>query len=211
MGLREANKAKRRDRILAAGRVLLQSRGAAGLTMRALAREAGVAEVTPYNLFGSKAGVVEALWERAMFDLVLRNVAATPSDPLDQLFVGVEVLAASWSEAGDDFRELQKAARESGADLRRFSEGPIAILRAGLGQAAEAGYLSARIPLDDVARHIFLANQGAYESWSTGGVDADQLRRDMVAGLAIALLSVATPRGVSAVRKRLRRAERGRA
>src|SRR5258706_3007569 len=58
MGRREDAKAERRERIVKAARELIRETGDAGLSMRALARRAGVSLTTPYNLFGSKRAIV---------------------------------------------------------------------------------------------------------------------------------------------------------
>ncbi|MGK0337860.1 MAG: AcrR family transcriptional regulator, partial [Candidatus Azotimanducaceae bacterium] len=62
MGVREEGKNRRRDRITAAARSLIQS-GDSGFRMRALAEEAGVSIATPYNLFGSKQAILTAVMD----------------------------------------------------------------------------------------------------------------------------------------------------
>ena len=62
MGVREEGKNRRRDKITAAARFLIQS-GESGFRMRALAEEAGVSIATPYNLFGSKRAILAAVMD----------------------------------------------------------------------------------------------------------------------------------------------------
>ncbi len=62
MGVREEGKNRRRDKITAAARFLIQS-GESGFRMRALAEEAGVSIATPYNLFGSKRAILTAVMD----------------------------------------------------------------------------------------------------------------------------------------------------
>src|SRR5512138_4041475 len=52
-----------RDRILAAARDLLADDDAEGFSIDAVARRAGVARMTVYNLFESKAGLLESLFD----------------------------------------------------------------------------------------------------------------------------------------------------
>ncbi len=61
---------RNRDRITRAAETIIRSDGVAKLTMRRLAREAGVALKTPYNLFESKAGVLIALLSTAIESLI---------------------------------------------------------------------------------------------------------------------------------------------
>ena len=60
---RELSDRKRRN-ILAAARAQLESNGFLGLTLDALARESGVTRQTIHNLFGTKAGLLEALFDQ---------------------------------------------------------------------------------------------------------------------------------------------------
>ncbi len=203
MGVREQNKQARKDRILAAAAELLAEGGAEALTMRELASAAGLSEATPYNLFGSKAGVVEALFQAEMTTIVARSFEHTPSDPIERLFVSTEMLAETWASESGVFRELIRCARESGADLARFSELPTSLLRAGLTDARAAGAITDAVPLADVARHVFLSNQGAYEPWISGQTDDATLRRDLIVGLSLSLLSVATPETRKRILERL--------
>lgn len=50
--------------ILAAARAQLESNGFLNLTLDALARDSGVTRQTVYNLFGTKAGLLEALFDQ---------------------------------------------------------------------------------------------------------------------------------------------------
>jgi AcrR family transcriptional regulator len=62
---REEGKEARRRRIVEAARALIRETGDTGLSMRAIAARANVSLATPYNLFGSKRGVVMAVLEDA--------------------------------------------------------------------------------------------------------------------------------------------------
>lgn len=62
---REEGKEARRRRIVEAARALIRETGDTGLSMRAIAARAKVSLATPYNLFGSKRGVVMAVLEDA--------------------------------------------------------------------------------------------------------------------------------------------------
>ncbi len=60
-----------RDKIVLAARELLQQQGAAALTTRAVAEQAGVTEASVFNNFGDKAGLIGALINEQLpeFDL----------------------------------------------------------------------------------------------------------------------------------------------
>lgn len=77
-----------RRALLDAALQVLTEEGLAGLTLRAVARRAGVTEAAPYHHFASKSALVEALVVETLQQLAqaLQEAAqATPGTPLDQL------------------------------------------------------------------------------------------------------------------------------
>jgi len=77
-----------RSRIAAAAHQLLLTHGYAGMTVDAVAKEAGVAAATVYAVFGSKTGIVAELLDQARFgpgfeEAVQQTMAAF--EPLDRL------------------------------------------------------------------------------------------------------------------------------
>ncbi|RYD82105.1 MAG: TetR family transcriptional regulator, partial [Sphingomonadales bacterium] len=68
MSTREAQKAERRLMILDAARALILEGARGDFSMPQLAAAAGVALVTPYNLFGSKANILLALAQENIFE-----------------------------------------------------------------------------------------------------------------------------------------------
>jgi AcrR family transcriptional regulator len=68
LGKRLLQSDSKRARILAATRAQLESNGFLTLTLEVLARESGVTRQTIYNLYGTKAGVVEALFDQIALD-----------------------------------------------------------------------------------------------------------------------------------------------
>ncbi len=71
--------------LLAAAEAVLAREGLAGVTVRAVAAEAGVAPMGVYNRFGSKDGLIAALVGRS-FDLLREAVADHGEvDPLERL------------------------------------------------------------------------------------------------------------------------------
>jgi AcrR family transcriptional regulator len=110
LGQRRVAAEQTRARVIAAARVLLtSSRGFAGFTIDAVARQAGVARMTVYYQFASKAGLLEALFD----DLADRGgMEQLPSafgrpDPLDALDDFVAVFCRFWASDRLIIRRLQ--------------------------------------------------------------------------------------------------------
>jgi AcrR family transcriptional regulator len=90
----------KRARILAAGRSLLESDGFLNLTLEALAREAGVTRQTVHNLFGTKSGVLEALFDQIALDGGMERMrfVMQQSDPELMLTSFVETFCEFWKQ-----------------------------------------------------------------------------------------------------------------
>ncbi|MFK7916194.1 MAG: TetR/AcrR family transcriptional regulator [Pseudomonadales bacterium] len=69
---------QRQGAILAAARGMLDREGYSGMTMRGLAKEAGVAQGTLYNLYSSKDDLILAAVEDLLADIGERAVADNP-------------------------------------------------------------------------------------------------------------------------------------
>lgn len=73
-----------RGQLIAAGRRILERDGAPGLTVRAVAAEAGVAPMGVYNHFDGKDGLLDAVVTDGFLEFG-RAVAATDDDPVARL------------------------------------------------------------------------------------------------------------------------------
>ncbi|MGH7589401.1 MAG: TetR/AcrR family transcriptional regulator [Gemmatimonadota bacterium] len=93
LGRRQEGVDKTRDRIVDAARTLLKGDGYAEFTVDTVAREADVSRATVYYQFGSKAGLLEALFDDLavrgrMTDLAGAFQEADPLAALDR-FIGI--------------------------------------------------------------------------------------------------------------------------
>ena len=80
-----------RQRVLDAAERLLRG-GAAEFSMRDLAAEAGVSFATPFNQFGSKAAIMNALSARRIDAMATRfDAAALPPDPAGRVALAVAI------------------------------------------------------------------------------------------------------------------------
>ena len=99
LGKRLEQMEESRAAILRAARSQLEANGYRHLTMGWLAAESGVTRQTIHNLFGTKAGVLEALFDLIALDggmESMRNVMTQPST--DAMLEGfVEVFCRFWS------------------------------------------------------------------------------------------------------------------
>ena len=99
LGKRLEQMEESRAAILRAARSQLEANGYRQMTMGSLASESGVTRQTIHNLFGTKAGVLEALFDLIALDggmEGMRNVMTLPS--IEAMLEGfVEVFCRFWS------------------------------------------------------------------------------------------------------------------
>jgi AcrR family transcriptional regulator len=114
LGQRQATTEQTRARILAAAHQLLAAPGGiAAFTVEAVARQADVSRMTVYYQFGSKAGLLEALFDQLATTgrLPQGAVAALGQpDPLDALAGYVAAFAGFWAAERLVLRRLRNLA-----------------------------------------------------------------------------------------------------
>ena len=115
MAMRPYTAARRResaetvDRVLEAAERLIREGTFHAATMDELARAAGVSRATVFNRFGSKLGVLEALFTRGMEgpEMAAIQEALALEDPVEALDAAVEAACAIWEAYGFVHLQLQ--------------------------------------------------------------------------------------------------------
>jgi AcrR family transcriptional regulator len=74
---------ERRDQLLDATLRLIAEHGYVGVSMEAVAREAKIAKTVVYDAFGTKGGLLKALFEREQERVLSAIAAALPTPPLE--------------------------------------------------------------------------------------------------------------------------------
>lgn len=99
LGQRQASTEQTRARILSAAReLLMESRGFSGFSLEAVARQADVARMTVYHQFGSKIGLLEALFDSLASQGGMEQLAGAfqQPDPLAALDEYIKVFGHFW-------------------------------------------------------------------------------------------------------------------
>src|SRR5947207_5836118 len=108
MGLREKQATERRDRILATARKLIRQTGGTAFSMRALADRAEVSLATPYNLFGSKAGVLYALLNASLDRVSQAAHTFSSADPTERVLEVAGIAADVYARDPAFYRPLMR-------------------------------------------------------------------------------------------------------
>jgi AcrR family transcriptional regulator len=188
LGRREAGKAERRARIIAAARDLIRETGNTGLSMRALAARAGVSLATPYNLFGSKRVIVLAVLQDVR-EFHERFSIVHTTDPLERIFMAMDMQVACYVADPDVYKVMWSAVFDTSDDVRSVLYNPrrdafwIGLIddaaRAGaLLEGVDAGLLLQQ--LDHMSRSVML-------DWIHGELDLALLQPTMRHGVGLIL------------------------
>ena len=148
-----------RERIIAAARDLLEDDEAEGFSIDAVARRAGVARMTVYNQFESKAGLLEALFDSLALRGPLAGMAEIFKQPdtLAALDEYVAIFGKFWTANRRAHRRLRAAALHDdelaaaiAARNERRRRGVAELMRR-LGDAARP-----TVPRDEVVNVIYV-------------------------------------------------------
>jgi AcrR family transcriptional regulator len=202
-GLRERNKAKRRDAILDAAVDLLGSLPLGEVSVERIAARAEVSPATVYNLIGSKEQLLLACVDRIVEQLVEALVRIDPAD--DPIAAAVAVVDRS-SEAfiadGAAFRQIVGALRDStGSNL---AVDPARLQIAAMGAAQHRGLLRDDMDPAAAGRQVYLSYNGALVAWAGRRLTDDGFRAAVRHGLWTTLAAFAADSHRSEFLERLR-------
>ena len=164
------------QRIADAADRIIRSEGVGKLTMRRLAQEAGVALKTPYNLYGSKTGVLIALLNNATAPLLV-SLEQEEGGPVVLSLVGVlDSTKTIFGQHETYFREIfWEVMTSDQPEARAVAHARITnIVIARIGSAKEAGEFSQSVTPDALGGQLglnLLANMG---SWAGGHLSIEE-------------------------------------
>ncbi len=127
---REQRQQAGRARVLEAARALFQAEGVAGLSVRAIARRAGMPVMTLYSYFPGKMAIVRSLWSEALGPLFaeLDAAEASETEPKARLREVAQAFVAYWLRYPDRYKVvfLIQDRRESEDDKWYIDEADVA-------------------------------------------------------------------------------------
>jgi AcrR family transcriptional regulator len=208
MGLREEHTRRRRERILAAVRELIDRDGVDGWSMRKVARAANLSVPTLYNLFGSKDEIRSALCA-GFFDEIDQDLQETSLDrPLERALTlateGVDHVVAQAAMT----RPILLAGEQINTHERRTTSAAVERSRAAIQAAMDQGYLYADLRADLLAAEVYDGFYRAALLWARGELDATGFRMKALYAVCVCLLAVATDATRPELLRTTRRLER---
>lgn len=178
--------------------------------MRRLAKEAGVSQATPYNLFGSKRQLLQALYMEHIDRLGAVMLRHAGTDPLEHVFEAVDHMADEIIAYPSFYRELfgvlyRTDGREE-AD-RWWIDPSIRFWQRLFEEAFAAGRLRPGAAAAPFARNFFRLLLGAIIEWLEGLIDADEWRHAAHSAFAHWALAIAPDDALATLRARLAASE----
>ncbi|WP_439814217.1 TetR/AcrR family transcriptional regulator [Zavarzinia sp. CC-PAN008] len=191
------------QRILDAAVDVLRATGQ--LSMRRLVECAGVANMTPYNLFKSKHGILAALSGRELDAGLRRLEAQAPGDGLARMLAGLDNAFAALEADPDYYRALYGAAYGGGdpALIRIFQEPRVVYWSALLERCRDEGLLQAEARGGLIIQYLMDMFSGAIRRWLGGEITTVQLSAQVNYGIMLLLLPHMTAAGAPRVAARL--------
>jgi AcrR family transcriptional regulator len=191
MGLREKQSNERRERILEAARKLIRATGGTGFPMRRLADEAEVSLATPYNLFGSKSGVLYALLNDSLERLDRAADTFSSSTPVERVLEIAGIAADVYARDAAFYRPLIQfllGVRDV-AHRPRFIEQSLRRWNRTVQAAVRHGVLRDTVDVDLLARQLMINFIGVLELWIHDELDEDAFRAQSLYGSTLLVLA----------------------
>jgi len=192
MSQRALAKEGRRARILDAARAIVGLDGAAALSMRKVARSAGVSVTTLYNLFGSKEEIRLALCA-GLLDGIDRELERFPLDrPIERaeavITVGVAHVVGADESARAGLLAMAQAPELPDPAAPRASE----MQRVAFQAAMDRGLLRGDLCAGALGARVYQGFSQAALGWATGRFDEATFRDHALYGLYVCLLAAAS-------------------
>jgi len=202
--LREAGKAERRQRIVAAAADLVRENGLEDVLVTEIAERAGVSPGTVYNSFGTKAGVYRHVFDADLeaFRVMVERVAA--KDALDRMFAAVEIAASLYRR---DPRFYRAMARVSGSEAdglgARISDAREAFWLDRTAALQAEGVLCADADARLVGTAVARLVRGGFMAWAGNRISTERLAGETAFGMAAIFSAFAAPASLPRLRARL--------
>lgn len=196
---REKAKSERRDRIITAALELIELNGPDGFSMRDVAQAAGVSHATPFNLFGSKYAIVERILEQDWNSFQLSLDSMHPTDPVDRLFLMVELSVHHLQARAPLYKALyiNLRGRTPNPVFKRVNEPRHTYLIGLVEDAQKKNMIQSSFSCDLIGRAVIHQFESALLDWISGATSLARMEAEACFGMA-ALLSGFTQESIRA-------------
>jgi AcrR family transcriptional regulator len=201
--VREQQKERRRQQILDAAELLIRETNATSFTMLELARRARLSPTTPYNLFGSKGGILYTLLNRAL-DRLVRDMEepASGAHPVDRAVLMMVEAANFFTSDPTLFRALYQYQLGEWDPVNRpeYMDKALEYWRRTLDDLAAAGFLvdghaGDHFGREEMARALISHSIGLLDLWVQEELADEAFRAQMAHDAALLLFAAVDGKG----------------
>ena len=194
-GLRERNKAKRREAIVDATLALLGRHSIDDVSIERIAAKAEVSPATVYNLVGGRERLLLACVDRVVDDLVTGLVeAGDDADPIDRALLVVDRSTEAFIARRRAYRQILGAVGDFSRAGAMTAIDPAQLQIAAMRDAQQQGIVRRDVPAEAIGRQVYLSYNGAMLAWAGLGLTDDGFRIAVRHGLMTVLAAFATDR-----------------
>ncbi|MHB8527887.1 MAG: TetR/AcrR family transcriptional regulator [Caulobacteraceae bacterium] len=204
---RELSKAERRQRIVEAATSLLRDSGFDAVSVLQIAGRAEVSPATAYNLFQTKAAILQQVFDRDLSRYERLVELAPARDAIDRIFKAVDVAASLYRGDPGFYRAMAQGGRRGDTPRSAISEPRIGFWRRMVAAARAEGRLVPETDERLVGVTLSQIIRGVFSEWAAGVISAERLAQETSYGFALALTAYATGDSPADLAKRLRRLE----
>ena len=203
---------QRQSNILATVRSMLEEVGYEGMTIRGLAKRAGVAQGTLYNLYGGKDGLVLAAVDDLMSQLTGAAVREAPSEGIDAIFAMSGIIGAQIEATPGYADAMTRILFHVGQDdplVDVLFARSYPFLKSQLEVARKNGEVRPDIDTGLVARHLAGQQWGVVLLWMMGMIPLQDNGRERRRSELMTLIGIATDSGRKRLEAKLAELDKG--
>ena len=189
-GVRARQREERRQRLIRAARMLLAEGGEGGFSMATLAERSGLSLATPYNLFGSKAAILRAVFAAEVEGLHRTVGKVDPRDPAGLAFRVAARIAEVFSRKPAFYRGLSRSLSMLGPEELRWLVVPLSdtVLTPLAFAMADAGMIRPALPVDVLGVQLAFSSEAVFLHWAALHWSEQRLTAELSVSLGLALL-----------------------
>lgn len=189
-GLRERAKDERRMRIVKAAAKLLAERGDGSFSMQELAARAGLSAATPYNLFGTKAAILQEVFRIETEGFRRNYEALRHKPPVERVLGTVDQILSVYVRKPQFFRGLSRNLGAAGRNELELVFFPLlnAMFAPLVDDLAKDGAFSADVSPGVITTHLTRIFEATFLHWSALDWDEAHFGRQLRIGFAVTFL-----------------------
>jgi AcrR family transcriptional regulator len=195
---RDSGKEGRKAKIIDATHVLLRQADIASISVKMIAKEAGVSPATVYNLFHTKAAILERVYQKDLLDFGSRMAALQSESHLSRITDCVGVIARHYNSDPRFYRSLVNMPRSEPEDvglIQAVNRSRANFWADLVRRAIEARELRSDADAAGLGSMMHHAYVGAIAGWAASQISIERCERELTYGFVALLLSYATERG----------------